>query len=75
MLIDAGMKVYLFLFLHPHLLSDAIHHLLQPVGVQLQADGQQLLRKSKQQRLELHQTGQQVCGSGELPRGVIYGAA
>lgn len=73
---DAGMNEWIsFFYLHPHLLSDAVHHLLQPVNVQLQGDRQQLLSKSKQQRLQVRQSGQQLRGSGELPGGVIHGAA
>lgn len=64
-----------FFYLHPHLLSDAVHDLLQTVNLRLQGDQQQLLSKSKQQQLQLHQAGQQLRGSGELPRGVIDGAA
>lgn len=68
-------KCISFFYIHPHLLSDAVHHFLQPLNVQLQGDTQQLLSKSKQQRLQVHQTRQQLRCSGELPGGVTDGAA
>lgn len=64
-----------FFRFHAHLLSDAVHHLLQPVNVQLQTDRQQLLSESKQERLLAPQRGQQLRGSGELLGGVLDGAA
>lgn len=57
-----------------HLLSQAVQHLLQSRSVQLQRDGEQLLSKAEDQRLQLGHVAQQLPGSAALVLGVRKGA-